>query len=136
MALASSAGHTGQLCQDRFGVKPGSLVSEARLGPASTGLGTDPSMGVHKLYFARAPAQLQDVLAPDIFSQDCLTLVPPRSSAPRLLGCITLELEHRQSCTCKEEKGVAEPIPAPRSLIFSESGAVFSGANFISLLWY
>lgn len=123
MALTSSAGHRDELWQDGFGVKPDSWVSEARLRAARHRAGTDLPTGVHRLY--QALPKCQGALAPDVFSRDFLPPLLPLHSAPRLLSCTALELEHRQSCTCKEGKEVAEPTPAPRSLVFSESGAVF-----------
>lgn len=104
-------------------MKPGSRVSEAGLGPARLRAGTDLPTGCTG--FTRALPKYQGALAPGIFSQDFLPQLLPHHSAPRLLSCSAFEREHRQSCTCKEGNGVAEPTPVPRSLIFSESGVDF-----------
>lgn len=97
-------------------MKPGNRVSEAGLGQTCPWGCTG---------FTRALPKCQGALAPDVFSQDFLPPLLPHHSAPRLLSCSTLELEPWQSCTCKGGKEVADLTAAPRSLIFSESGAVF-----------
>lgn len=45
------------------------------------------------------------------------------SSKVTRLYRIRADLEHRWPCTCKERGEVAEPVPAPRTVTFSEAGA-------------
>ena len=50
---------------------------------------------------------------------------PPASLSSEVtrLHRIGADLEHRQPRTCEEGEEVAEPVPAPRTLMFSEAGA-------------
>lgn len=66
---ALSADHPDQLWKDRFGVKPGSQVSGARLGPARPRAGLRPAHGTTQV-FQRPLPKCQGVLAPGAFSQD------------------------------------------------------------------
>lgn len=113
------------LWQDKFGVKPGSQVSKARLRPARHRAG-------HRLAYGDAQT-LQEPL-PKCLGPRCFLSGFSHTGPSTSLSSKVTQLHHTGSWTQTVlhlqggERGCRAYSCSQVSLIFSESGAVFSGA--------